>query len=424
MIKKAINFGLNEYKNHKKVVHQTGILFFSQIFVILMGIASKGFQTRALSPADYGLYAFFGTIIGFTVLFFRFGLFNSTKVLLANNNDEQKERELFGAGFFIGLIIGLIYAIFIFGISFFIDDIFNINFGNILRLVSPFCFILPFNFLIPYLAIGSNKIENNAIYNFFSKLLYLVPLVILFFYDKLSVIIIILLHLLAIIITSLYLLKRFKPLFTNIKIRIKEIFDKNKSFGWHYYCGAVLNQTTYGLDGILITYFINPIQLGFYSLAGALCSPMVRLSQSFSDSLFKKFGNKKKIPRKVFIYNSIWLIFCIIFLFFFSKVIIILLFGPKYLTVSKYVIPLSFAYLFQGLYKPFTFLSAKSKGREIRNVAIIETIINVAGNFILIPLYGVMGAIFASIAARLSHLLGLSYYYKQYLKEIKVIKDI
>ena len=77
-------------------------------------------------------------------------------------------------------------------------------------------------------------------------------------------------------------------------------------------------------------------------------------------------------------------------------------------------------YLFQGLYKPFTFLAVKSKGKEIRNVAIIEAIINVVGNFILIPLAGVFGAIVASIIARLGTFFGAWYYYRKYLKEEKL----
>ncbi len=419
MIKNILKLGLNEYRKHKEVVYHTGILFLSHVFILLIGIFSKSFQTKALGPEEYGLYAFFGAITGFTVLFFRFGFFNSTKVLLSNNNDIKRERELFGAGFIIALALGICYSLFIFLISFFIDGIFNISFGHILRMISPFCFILPFNFLIPSLAIGSNRINNNAIFNVLSKLIYIIPLAIMFFLNKLNVIVIIFLHLFAIILTIFYLFKKFQPLFCNLKISLSLIWEKNKSFGWHYYTGAVLNQTTYGLDGILITYFINPIQLGFYSLAGVICSPMTRLSQSFSDSLFKKFGNLSKIPKKVFIYNALWLSFCVIFLFIFSKTIVLLLFGKEYIIVANYIILLSFAFLFQGLYKPFTFLSAKSKGKEVRNVAIFETIINIFGNLVLIPILGVIGAIIASIAARLGHLLGLSYYYWRYLRDLE-----
>lgn len=91
-------------------------------------------------------------------------------------------------------------------------------------------------------------------------------------------------------------------------------------------------------------------------------------------------------------------------------------FGIQYARVSDYAIGLGIAAVFQGLYQPFNFLSAKSKGKMVRNVALIEAFINVVGNLVLIPIIGVMGAIYTSIVAKGVHFLGKLYYYRQYLK--------
>ena len=69
------------------------------------------------------------------------------------------------------------------------------------------------------------------------------------------------------------------------------------------------------------------------------------------------------------------------------------------------------------LSSPYSFLSAKSKGKEIRNIAFAEAIINISGNIILIPIYGVMGAIVASIIARFVHYAGSKYYYHKFLTD-------
>ena len=45
--------------------------------------------------------------------------------------------------------------------------------------------------------------------------------------------------------------------------------------------------------------------------------------------------------------------------------------------VSGYILLLSIAFLLQGMYAPFSFLVAKSKGKELRNVAYSEAIVNV-----------------------------------------------
>lgn len=421
MIKRIFNFGLKEYKNHKKVVHQTGILFFSQIFIILSGIASKGFQTRALGSADYGLYAFFGTITGFTVLFFRFGLFSSIRVLLANNDDKKKEKELFGVGFLVALFVGLTYALFIFGISFFIDTAFKVEFGTMLRLVSPFCFVLPFQFLIPALAIGSNKIENSALYNIFSKLLFVIPLIVLFFYNRLTVITIILLHLGAIIITIVYILKRFKPLFNNIKKRLREIWEKNKDYGRKVYLGQIVTQATYKTDQLFISYFVNTLWVGFYSLTVALTSPMVMLSSALGQSLFKGFAKERKIPKKVIMYNFLWLLGCVVGLLLIGKPIIIILFSQEFLPATTLIIPLAIAGFFQGMYQPYIqFLGAHQQGRYQRNAALFCSICSMGTNILLIPPFGAFGAAIASAISMLFTFLLNIFYYEKTMNLLKV----
>lgn len=421
MIKRVFSFGLKEYKNHKKVVHQTGTLFFSQIFIILSGIASKGFQTRALGPVDYGLYAFFGVITGFVVLFFRFGLFSSIRVLLASNNDKKKEKELFGAGFLVALFVGLIYALFIFGISFFIDTIFKVEFGIILRLVSPFCFVLPFQFLIPALAMGSNKIENSALYNIFSKLLFVIPLIILFFYGRLTVITIILLHLSAIIITIVYVLKRFEPLFNNIKKRFREIWEKNKDYGRKVYLGQIVTQATYKIDQLFISYFVNTLWVGFYSLIVVLTSPITMLSSALGQSLFKGFAKKRKIPKKVIMYNFLWLLMCVIGLSLIGKPIVIILFSQEFLPATTLIIPLAIAGFFQGMYQPYIqFLGAHQQGRYQRTGALFSSTCSIGTNILLIPPFGAFGAAIASAISMLFAFLVSVHYYKKTINSLKV----
>ena len=41
---------------------------------------------------------------------------------------------------------------------------------------------------------------------------------------------------------------------------LRLVNTKNKSFGLSYYYGAIVNQSTYKLDEIFITYFVNITQ--------------------------------------------------------------------------------------------------------------------------------------------------------------------
>ncbi|MBL4653929.1 MAG: oligosaccharide flippase family protein [Flavobacteriales bacterium] len=398
-------------------VRQAGILFGSQIGVLLFGVLIKVLQTRTLSVEEYGTYAFFGSINSFLVIFYRFGFYTSIKVLLARTSDLTKTRELIGTGLIIALLIGVSFSSTIFGLSFFVDGLFKVEIGKILLIISPLCFVIPFKMFVSEVGVGANQIKPIALFDVFSTALFLLIISLFYYNGDLTVQSLITYNLLSFIIALLITIKMLNPSFNNIKLHTKEIIQKNKEYGWHYYTGAIANQSTFKLDELFITYFINITQLGFYSLANMICSPISIMSAAMSKSMFKKMASLNGIPNKLFLYNTSWLITCVIGLYFVAEIIVSFLFGAEYSDVALYVIPLSIAHLFRGLSAPYTFLSAKSMGKEIRNVSLAEAIVNVFGNIILIPLYGVMGAIIASIIARFVHYAGSKYYYHKFLTD-------
>ena len=401
-----------------KTGKQTAILFGSQLTMVAIGFGIKTLQTNVLGADLYGLYAFFGSFTTFTVLFFRFGFFSSLQVLLAENKNPIKEQELFGLGFLINLGIGLFYAIFIWGFSFYIDQLFDTQIGAILRVISPLTLIIPTRSLISAMTVGSNKVHILPIYDNVSKVLFLIALGIFAFGNSLTVYNTIVFNLLTLLISLGIIYRQFQPSFKNLTINFQELWQKNKSYGFNFYLGSTANQSTFKLDELAISYFIGTTVNGFYSLANMIASPMIMGSQALSNSLFKRFSHQQKIPQKVFIYNTIWLISSITILYFIANWVVNLLFGNEFGDVAGYAIGISVAFFFQGLYQPFNFLNAKSQGKAVRNVPIIEAIVNLAGNIILIPIYGVMGAIYTSILAKFIHFIGKYYYYKKYLKNI------
>ena len=149
---------------------------------------------------------------------------------------------------------------------------------------------------------------------------------------------------------------------------------------------------------------------------------MTFLSRAFVNSIFKKLALKDRVPFRLFLYNSLWLGFCVLFLYQFADFIVGILFGEAYLQVSKYIFLLSIAFFLQGMYAPFSFLAVKSKGKELRNVAYLEAIISVAGNVILVPIYFVEGAIYASMTGSGSTVFGL--YKKRPTSSFKYFEEI
>ena len=408
---------MNGNKTYVKKFKTVGFVFLSNILLLIIGLGLKAIQTDILSPEDYGNFSFFMAITSFIVLFFRFGFFSSIQVLLAENNDPIKEKKLIGIAFILSLIIGLLFSISIWLVGNIIDDIFQTNIGNILNLFAPLCFLFVFKQMVPSITTGSSLVKLNPINELISRGVFLILLLVTSLFLKLHLNEIIFLSITSMIASVIYIWRQFKPSFKNLEVTWSMVLAKNKSYGFQLYLGQTAQQTTFKFDEIFITYFVNPTQLGFYSLAKFIAMPMVMMSQALSNTLYKSFSKAKEIPKKILLYNFIWLTSCIGFLFLFKDVLVHILFGNEFMQTTDYVIPISIALFFQGLYQPYSFLSAKSKGKEIRNTATIESVVNIIGNLILIPAYGVMGAIYASILSKATHFIGLNYYYRRYLKK-------
>jgi len=420
--------------NLKRIVHefkkdltgktgkQTLIFYFSQIIGLFLSLFISIINTRVLGSEKYGILAFFLTITSFTLLFFRFGFFSATGLLIAETKDEIKEREIAGASIIIAFFIGVFYSFFIFLLSFFVDDIFHTNIGWILRCTSFLLIALPYGMLIPQIGRGMNKIEKMSLSGIIPKIVYILGALLLIKIIKIEPFHFILLHIFCAIVGVLIAIYLFQPLFRNLKENLKNIWRKTKEYGFHLYLGQIADQSTYQLDRIFITYFANTTQLGFYSLAMAMTAPMVGLSTALSTSLFKRFVDMDRIPKKVIYYNFLWLASCVIGLIIFGEFIVVYLFTEEFLPVVSLMPPLALAAFFQGMYKPYNmFLGAKGKGKWMRNISISQAIFNLFGNFVFIYYMGVIGAAIASAIAAFISFIGHILYYLKYIKNKKTI---
>ena len=418
-IRERTDRAIAELRNYafSRTAKQTVILYSSQILLILLGIVMSSLNTRILGPKGYGVLAFFGTVTGFSVLFFRFGLFSAGGLLLAQETEEYKEKKLIGALMLIGLGVGLIFSLFIFASSFFIDRTFHTNVDHILRILSPLVVVMPFQLLIPQIGRGTNKIAHLALFNILPKVLYIGGLLtMLFYFLHVNVAMLITLNLIATIIAVAVIIYSFRPSFQNLRFNFRRIWKKEKEYGIHLYWGQIADQSTYKLDGIFISYFVNTTQLGFYSLANALASPLAMLSQSLSTSMFKGFASKERIPRRIIQLNFLWLLAGVIGLVVLGRYIVVWLFTDKFLPVVPLILPLALAGFFRGMYQPYNmFLVARGFGKAAY-VAVVVAPINIAGNLLLIPKYGAMGAAIASAVSMAAQYLWFIFFYYRIAK--------
>lgn len=415
IVHKSINGFVNLVKT--KTAKQTGILYGSQILVMALGLITAPIVTRLLGPEKYGILAFVLAVISFISLFFEFGFFSAGARLLTVSKAKEKDQELIGALTLItiGISISFFLTLFVFG--FFVDSIFNTNAGHILRSISILAAIIPFQYMLQQICQGANEIKKMAIANVVPKLWYLAGLLIALTFLKLDVLLVLVLEFTGIIIAAGLIIWSLKPKFNNLKENFRTIWRETKEYGFHIYTGRVVDISTYQLDKIFISYFVNTLWVGFYNLAMIITSPMVLLSQALSTSLFKGFAKRDRIPQKVILFNFLWLSVCTVGLMFLGKFIVVILFSNRYLPVVPLILPLALAGFFQGMYQPYNmFLGAHRKGKYLRNAAFISAGVNVVGNITLIPIFGAIGAAYASA---LSMGFSLMFYFYGYIRTLR-----
>ncbi len=407
----------SDLKNNKTIAFQTILLVISQVIIISSGIVTKSIQTKNLIPSDYGVFALFNTIISFTFTFFKFGFYVSTSNILANTKSERAEREIYGSALLIGSLVSISYVIFLYAINPFIDSWFNADLSKYMFIVIPLCFIYSIAPLIRLMGIGSNKIKVVASFDSLDKIFFLIAVISLALTSKITILNLMLAKTICLILSTAIAIYKLSPLFNNVKSHLDNIVEKTKEYGFKVYIGSSLGQVTFKIDSLFISALIGVEDLGFYTLATIICSPMTAISNSFTSTLIKKFANTNTINKKVIYYNTLWLVFCVISLLICADLIVTIILGDGYQKVGKLIRPLAFAAFFQGLYQPYgKFFLAKGLGKESRNVSIVEATFNVVGNSILIPIYGVYGAVGASIFARFLNFSLQFYYYTRYIR--------
>jgi O-antigen/teichoic acid export membrane protein len=163
---------------------------------------------------------------------------------------------------------------------------------------------------------------------------------------------------------------------------------------------------------------VDTVWLGFYSIASTMVTPLVRFSTSLSTSAFRSLAQKERISSRLFLVNAVFLFAGAIFVAACARPIISVVLTSQFVPAVGLVYVLVFTAFFQGMYQPINaFLCAHGKGRELRSISFVVSIVNLVISLALIPRLGAYGAAAGSSVAKLAELLGNVYYYKKVTRE-------
>ena len=400
-------------KQKKQVV----VLYASTLLGVLLGVLSSIVNTRFLDPVHYGDVRYVQNIINFVATFLLFGYFLSGARLMALSSDRNYVARVKGM-----MLIILAVACILLSLAMPVNYLLHTDqpqLAWLFLLSMPVCFYPLFFNYIDQTAQGDNQIGLLALARLLPYLIYVpVGFMVYSAFGATSERMVLLqwgiyssVYLVIIIAT--------KPLFRQLKPIWKSLNEENRNYGIQLYIGSLVMVSTNYLAGISLGYFNEDnSEVGFYTLALTVTTPLAALPTIVGTTYFKKFATQPAIPKKV-ILATVALTFtsCILFILLIHPVVEFL-YSDSYAIVGTYASILSVGYCIHGLGDMFNrYLCSHGQGVSVRNASIANGIFKLLGYTILVWLFNTNGAIATTIICDVVYFSCLIFYYIKFTKQ-------
>lgn len=391
---------------------QAGILFTAQMGSMVATFVSTLVQTRWMSPSEFGHYVFCITVIVIAGLIIELGIFPAGGRVLALLHDRKDQRNALGAIVLLSLLDGLLLAVALISFSGLLSKLFKLDVQDLLIVAGLTAIFLPLQRVVEEACQGLNEIRRLSQFQITMSVGQLVLFLALGVSHKLTATTAIIAYSAGIAIASIWTIGNLRPGFHSLNRFARKTLAETKSYGFNAYLGRITATTTTRLDNLIVTYFLGAAPLGIYFTAQKFSGPITTMSRSLAITSFRVFASLKSIPSRITRWNTIALVVSSAALALAGPVVLRLLFPPKYAAAATLLIPFALLNFFQGLFQPYNiFLAAHGRGAELRNTAVIFTIVSIVGLLVLTPRFGVDGAAWSGvIAMTINYLLNFVYY--------------
>ena len=421
---------LNVHMN--KLVKGTGILVIFGIYSYIINFLFKLIVARHYGSSDFGLFILAQTIFCILVLLAGLGVKESIVRYIPYYVTKNKKSVLSGYLTFIfilpvifSFILSFLLFIFAENVSVFFN--FPAKFTLFLKLIAIVIPFSTFNGIIKKIFLAEHKPWHNAIsYHFIENTVLLLGSC-LIIYLNLPVVYLIIVLLISILMSAIYNVLIYKikihlPIIKTKTFLIKEWFN----FSLPLFFTGVFAYIISWSDNLVIGKFLEPSQLGIYSICYSLAIFLVFFQTAFANLFVPLISSnyaKKKFENILFLFkhSAAWT-FGLTFPFFlvillFSKQILLVLYGSEFVSGYSVLIIISIGALINistGLNKEILLLYKKTKFIFLVNVCIATS--NIMMNILLIPVLGIIGAAITSAASISAQNLVFLIKAKQYQK--------
>lgn len=411
----------------------TLITFITQASTLVFRVGISIIIARILGPEGKGIYSLAMLLPLFLMYFTHFGIGSATVFYLGKRR--YSSEEVFGNNIIYTILLST-FAILtgLVIIFFFSDKLFQgvaIQYLFLALLVVPLHLFLGF---IVCVLLGLQKIRK---YNFILSLrvfLFFALVGIFLWGFRFGIMTVIIAEISAFLITCIVLFFITKKETRAICLKPNKDYFKNSFlYGIKVYLEKLLLFLHYRIDMVLISIFLNPLMVGFYSLSAGLSEKIWLISDAVGTVLFPKISSetdKKKIKEFTpLIFRNVLFIITLlaILLLVAGHWLIILLYSDAFLkSIRPFQILLIGAVTISGC--NILGNDLRGRGKPMLNTYITgaSVILNITLNIFWIPKFGILGAAWAtSISYAVALLITLIIYRKisgNRIKDIIFIK--
>lgn len=378
-------------------------LFSVNIIGIPIGIITSIVVTRYLGAQGYGDFNFIHSLFSFAIIIFTFGFFQAGNRALVLNTDKQKAKEYYGAELVITGGLFIIMSFFLVLYALLDSNIQEKQLSNFLLFVIPFGWLFLLLRYFETLFQADNRIRMLAQVRLYPKIGFLIMAASLFFIFRHTEInrlaVVMSFYLATEIVVYLIILLKLKVSFINIKNRLNEIWNYNKTFGFNVYLGSLFAVGFAQFTQILISYFgVDNSGVGFYSLAITFTLPLSLIPNTIATTHYKDFSTLRSIPKKVFIITLGLSFFALIALWLIVPPFVNYFYGKEFYAVIALNFIVSFGVIAHGFGDFFNrYLGANGQGKALRNASFYVGGSMMLFNLLFIPKWGETGAAYAKL---------------------------
>lgn len=417
----------------KKAVRSTILVFFMMILAAGLGYLFRLLLARELTHEEYGLFYAVFALITFLALFRNLGLGEALAKTIPELKIKKDYPRIKGAILFV-FVIQLILSFIISMIIFIFADVIAANYFHspsvaiVLRIMTLAFFLSSIEYMYGFIFYGFQRMDFHSLLDFLRTLIILVTTFFLFKFNKSAIMPAYANVIAYVIVILLYiplLIKTFPAFFSTRMKFDKKIAKGFVKFGFFISLGSVGFLVLSYADTLLLTYFTDLNQVALYNIAVPIVSLLWYFSRSISIVIYpmsselwakkhKDFSKGIELLQK---YSFAIIIPVALVMFSFPDIIIRILFGESYVSAQYALQILAIGAIFYTVMNiNNNILIAIGKVKQNTIYLLIGAFFNLLFNFILIPLYGIIGA---AIATSSSYVLVLILSSLQINKSVK-----